>query len=131
MEDHDKICAFLEKENGFKIKSKLKHTGIHFTKGLLVKNILHDEAYFVIYTSENETFKFKTKESFLDNFIQFVMDRLDKLRSEYAEIDKQSNAMFADETFIHNWYESVSIHGYACLELLNSLREYRGDKKPE
>lgn len=111
---HEEIYEKLSALFNIKFKAQLKDSPITFDNFLMVRNLILEEEHFVIlFKNEKEILKFRNREEFIQNFINFLDIKIKQFDDEFEDLQKfesMSMGIKYDENEVYMRHESIG-HG--------------------
>lgn len=119
---HEEIYETLSSLFNVKFKVQLKDSPIVFDNFLQVKNVvMKNENYVILFRSEKEILKFKDRNDFIDNFINFIDIKIKEFNEDFEELqnfERRSMGIKYDENEVYMRHESI---GHGTMKL-NQIR---------
>jgi hypothetical protein len=120
---HDEIYEKLSSLFNIKFKAQLKDSPIVFDNFLHVKNLItENENYVIVFHNEKSVLKFRDKNEFLTNFIDYIETKINEFQEEFEELnrfERMSMGIKYDENEVYMRHESIGHGQYK----LNQIRE--------
>lgn len=120
---HEEIYEKISFLFNIKFKSQLKDSPIVFKNFLHVRNVVTEtENYVIVFQYEKEVLKFKDRDEFIINFINFIDIKINELQEEFEELNRfesMSMGIKYDENEVYMRHEKIGHGTYK----LNQIRE--------
>lgn len=119
---HEEIYEKLSSLFNIKFKIQLKDSPIIFDNFLQIKNVvLENENYVILFRNDTEILKFKDKNEFIINFINFIDIKISEFEKEFEELqnfESRSMGIKYDENEVYMRHENI---GHGTMKL-NQIR---------
>lgn len=109
---------------GLKFKSQLKNSGIALKQIHEFVDLISNERFYLL-TTNSDSIKFANKDEFIQKFILLIKRSINKLNTDYQDLQKHYDLPVVDENLIFLENERIGYCGERQLTLLNKMRDFR------